>query len=54
MNGITFFNNTPALVGRMGWRKERLEAEKPVRMLLQEIWWPELGCGSEESDKKAI
>lgn len=47
-----------ALVGRMDWRKERLEAEKPVRLLLQsykqEVWWPELGCGSEENDKKAI
>lgn len=42
----------------MDWRKERLEAETPVRIMLQscqqQVWWPELGCGSEESDKKAI
>lgn len=58
MSAITFYNNTPGLSGKNGLEEKRLEAEKPVRMLLQsykqEVWRPEFGCGSEENDKKAI
>lgn len=59
MNGMTFFNSPPGLSGKNRLEEiNGLEAEKPVRMLFQsykqEVWRPELGCVSEESDKKAV